>query len=120
MMQGVLIPVIIENITTRKDNTIKITLGSQEVSPQVAGELFRLLNKLAACYFSPKETIRQAEIDQVDELDVEMDGKSQSQRLRNVLFVLWQQSPEGYKDFKNFYQAKTEQIIDHFKSKLNP
>jgi hypothetical protein len=120
MMNGVLLPVIIENITTRKDNTIKITLGSQEVSPQVAGELFRLLNKLAACYFSPKETISQTELNQVDAIDVEMGGKSQSQRLRGVLFKLWEQSPEGYKTFDTFYHAKTDQIIDHYKNKLNP
>jgi hypothetical protein len=119
-MIGVLLPVIIENISTRKDNTIKIVLSTQEVSPSVAGELFRLLNKLTACYFSPKETVSQKDIDQVDALDPEMNNKSQSQRIRNVLYKLYEQSPEGYKTFDNFYHAKTEAIIDHYKSKLNP
>lgn len=117
-MIGILIPVIVENITTRKDNTVKLTLGTQEISPSSAGELFRLHNKLAACYLSPKETVSTSEMNQVDALDVELGGKTQSQRIRGVLFRCWEQAPEGYKDFNMYYQAKTELIIEHYKAKL--
>ena len=116
-MNGLILPVYIENITTRKDKTVKITLGSQELSPSVAGELFRLLNQLAACYISPK-AIAQNEIDQVDQLNPEFGGKTQSQRIRNVLYKLFEQNNEGFKDFNAYYHSKTEKYIEHLKSKI--
>ena len=119
MNNGILLASIIENISTRSDGTIKVVLGTQELSQGKAGELFALNRKLAAVYISPKTTIDQKELDQVDSVDVDMPGKSQSQRLRSVLFVLFEQDNEGHKDFKTFYHAKTEVIITHLKSKIN-
>lgn len=116
-MNGILIPTYIENITTRKDKSVKITLGTQELSPSKAGELFTLLNNLAITYISMKE-ISQKEIDQVDRLDPEFEGKTQSQRIRSVLFKLFQQDNEGFKDFDNYYKNKTEKYIEHLKSKI--
>jgi hypothetical protein len=116
-MNGLLLAAYVENITTRKDKTIKLTLGTQEMSPAVAGEVFRLLNQLTACYISPK-AIGQMEIDQVDKVDPEISGKSQSQRIRNVLYRCWEQDNEGYKEFNNYYQFKTDAIVDHYKAKL--
>ncbi len=116
-MNGLLLPTYVENITTRKDHSIKITLGTQELSPSKAGELFQLLNKLAVTYISPKE-INQKEIDQVDKLDPEISGKTQSQRIRSVLYLLHQQNNEGFKDFDAYYRNKTELYIEHLKSKL--
>ena len=118
-MIGTIVPVYIENITTRKDKTVKLTLGTQELSPANAGELFRLLGQLACCYISPKE-IGQREIDQVDKLEPEMGGKTQSQRLRNVLYKMWDQNHEGYDEFNNYYHSKMDVLIEHFKSKLEP
>jgi hypothetical protein len=116
-MNGLLLPVIVENITTRKDNTVKLTLGTQELSPSKAGEAFTLLNKMAMCYLSAKE-VSQREIDQVDKLDTDFGGKTQSQRLRNVLFLLHQQDNEGFSQFDAYYKFKTEKIIDQLKEKL--
>jgi hypothetical protein len=33
---------------------------------------------------------------------------------------LHQQEPEGFKEFADYYNSKTEKIIEHLKSKLNP
>jgi hypothetical protein len=116
-MNGIILPAYIENITTRKDKTVKITIGSQELSQGKAGELFTLLNNLAVVYISPKE-IDQKEIDQVDKLDPEMKGKTQSERIRGVLYILFTQDHEGHKDFDSFYKNKTEMYIEHLKSKI--
>lgn len=117
MMTGLLLPTYVENITTRKDNTVKITLGTQELSPAKAGELFNLMNKLAMTYICPKD-ISQREIDQVEKLDPELEGKTQSQRIRNVLYILFEQDSEGYKSFDTYYKAKTEMYIEHLKAKI--
>lgn len=117
-MNGLLLSAQVERVATRKDRTVSVTIGTQELSPSAAGQLFELGNKLVCVYLSPKETINQKEIDQVDQINPEFPGKSQSQRLRNTLFVLWGKVPEGYTDFDAFYRFKTEAIIDHLKSKI--
>lgn len=119
MIKGILLGAYVEGISTRKDKSIKITLGTQELSNGNAAELFGLQNKIVACYISPKETIDQKEMDQVDKIDPEFQGKTQSQRIRNTLFRVWEKNPEGYKDFDMFYKAKTELYIEHLKSKID-
>lgn len=116
-MKGIMLPAMIENITTRKDRTVKITIGTQELSQGNAGEIFTLHNKLAVVYISPKE-ISQNEMDQCDKIDPEFEGKTQSQRIRNVLFILFSQGNEGHKDFETYYRAKTDKYIDHLKGKI--
>lgn len=116
-MNGLLIPVYVENITTRKDKSVKITLGTQELSPATAGQIFHLMDKLCISYISPK-SIAQNEIDQVDQLDPEFEGKTQSQRIRSVLYKLFQQDNEGFKTFDDYYKSKTEKYIEHLKSKI--
>lgn len=117
-MKGIMLPAYIENITSRKDKTVKITIGTQEISQGNAGEVFSLLNTLAVVYISPKE-ISQKEIDQVDKINPELEGKSQGQRIRGVLFILFTQNNEGHKDFEAYYKAKTEMYIEHLKGKIN-
>lgn len=119
-MNGILFAGQIENITTRKDQTVKITIGTQELSPGKAGEIFQTMNKLVAVYLSQKESIPQKEIDQVDQLDPDLPGKTQSQRLRAVLYKLFEKHNEGYKDFEMFYRHHTEIIIEHLKKKIDP
>lgn len=51
-------------------------------------------------------------------IDKDLETKSQSVRMRNVLFLLWKQSPEGL-DFDQYYKKHTEKIIDWLKGKIN-
>lgn len=116
-MKGILLPVYIESIATRKDKSVKLVLATQELSPDSAGRLFALNGMLAVCYISEK-TIDTKEIDKVDKIDPEFAGKSQGQRIRAVLFKLYEQSNEGFKDFESYYRAKTELYIEHLKTKI--
>jgi hypothetical protein len=50
--------------------------------------------------------------------DYEFKGKSSSQRLRGVLFVMWQNNPEGFDSSVKHYEHYLEKIINHYKSKL--
>lgn len=118
-MNGILLSAIIENVSTRKDQTVKITIGTQELSPSKAGEVFGLHGKLAVVYISSKD-VPQREIDQVDKLEPELNGKTQSQRIRNTLFVLFTQDSEGFKDFQTYYISKTERFIEDLKTQILP
>lgn len=117
-MNGLILSSLVEAIQSRKDSTVKIVLGTQKLSPSQAGELFSLMNKLVAVYISPKESVSAKEIEQVDKLDPELHGKTQSQRLRNVLYKLFEQDGEGFKEFDSYYKGKTEKIIEHLKTKI--
>ena len=119
-MDGLLIPAMIERIATRKDRTVSITIGTQELTPARAGELLGVANKLVCVYISSKETISQKEMDQVDKINPEFPGKSQSQRIRAVLFVAWEKRSENFADFDSYYKYYTEAFIDSIKSKIDP
>jgi len=116
-MKGQLMAAMVESITTRKDRSLKVVIGTQEVSPNEAGQLFQLMHQLVTVYLSPA-TIDNREIEQIDKIDPELNNKSQAQRIRNVLYLLFTQENEGFKTFDTYYKAKTELYIEHLKSKL--
>ena len=118
MIDGLLFAGEVETVQTRRDKTFKIVIGTPELKPTDAAQLFGLMNKVVAAYLSPKETLNQKEIDQVDKINPEIGGKTQGQRIRNVLFKLFDQNNEGYQDFDSYYKHHTEVIISHLKSKI--
>lgn len=117
MFKGTLLPAIVEKISSLKDGSVCVTIYTQELSPQKAAELFTLRGKLATVYLSPSE-ITQKELGLVDSIDPELPQKSPSQRMRNVLWILWKQDGEGYKDFKLYYDAKMDSYIENLKMNI--
>jgi len=116
-MKGQLIAAMVESINTRKDKSVKLVFGTQELNPVEAGQLFQYMNQLVTVYLSPA-SIDNREIEQIDKLEPELNNKTQSQRIRAVLYLNHQQNPEGFKSFDEYYKSKTEKIIEHLKSKL--
>ncbi len=111
---------ILEGISTRKgDKSLKLTIGTQEVSPEKAGELMTFQD--SHLYLAMKEeTFNPSEIESFEKLKADFEsGKTPSQRLRGVLYRVWEAEPEGYQDFNRFYDFKMETLIEHFKTKLD-
>lgn len=108
----------VEGISSRRDSTLKITLGTQEMRD--AGELFKLSNKLVTVGINDKDLTKK-EIDLVagNKFPVESvpNQKSASKRLRNVLYIFGQQ--KGVEDDEQHYQEMMNQIIEFYKSKLD-
>jgi hypothetical protein len=115
----ILIPGQVEGISTRKDKTIKITIGTQELTPSAAAELLRLSQSY--CYFGIKEEpFRKEETELIDSLKTNIDSlKTPSQRLRAVLYRIYETDNEGYQDFLTYYNAKLEKLIASLKEVLN-
>ena len=109
----------IESIATRKDKTLKVTIGTQELSPAETGAVFNLNQDF--CYFGIKqEPFTKDEEDTIDNLKADYENlKTPSQRLRGILFVSFQQDKKGYKDFSSYYVGEMERICEHYKSKLD-
>jgi len=116
-MTGTLLSCLIGGIRSLKDGSVSVTLETQELTPAKAAELFALRNQLAIVYISDKE-IDKSEIDKVDKLKPELGGKTQGQRIRNTLFMLYSESSEGFADFDSYYKHKTDLYIEHLKTKF--
>lgn len=110
---------ILENISTRSDGSLKITVGSQEMDATDAGNLFVLRNKFLKILLSDNN-ISPMEETLIDEQKLK-DGKkvkTKSQRLRAVLFRVWEHADSNL-DFDTWYDEEMEKIISHFKTKLD-
>lgn len=118
-MEGLLMPVIISSIRSLKDGSVSVCIETQELSPSKAGELFSLRKKIAMMYLSPKDVVTQKEMDQVNQINADAPGgKTPSKRMYNVLFILWKQDNEGYKDFNLYYIARMEKFIEELKNNI--
>ena len=117
--EGLLLAAQVENVATRRDGSLKLTLGCQEMSSGKSGELVSMQNKVVALYISQKETVSQSVIDLVDQTDIDLPGKTKSQRQRAVLFRIWELDKEGHKTFESYYAFKMEQHINELKEHLN-
>ena len=110
----------VETIQSRKDSTLKIVLGTQELIE--GGKLFALQNRLCTIGISQNEALTKEDIELLQSSKLGLDdipnAKSHSQRLRNTLFVLWQQGNGGYDDFNMFYANRMDKLIESIKSKL--
>lgn len=118
MIDGLLLAAQVEGVMTRRDGTLKITLGCQEMSQSKSGELLTMQNKICAVYISQKETISQAVLDMVDQADVDIPSKTKSQRVRAVLFRIWELEKGGHKTFESFYAFQMEKHITDLKAHL--
>jgi len=116
-MNGVLICCEIGSVKSLVDGSVSVTLVTPEISGGKVGELFDLRKKIAYVYISARQVETNEKVI-VDGLNPELKGKSPGQRLRNVLFIKWQQDNEGYKDSESYYVAKMENLITHFKNEL--
>jgi len=115
---NILRTVVLDRINRKKDKSVSITfITDNEQTSEQFMELDKQLDQRGILYFKPKGLLTTAEADELDNVDIELEGKTQSQRLRNVLFVYWQQSNSNI-DFKQFYKSETEKIIEHYKGKL--
>ena len=107
----------ISKITTMGDRSLRLQIDvSKELTPEENAAIFALYNKLG--YFIFKEAELLPEDVNVPEYVKEFKtDKSPSQRLRAVLFLIWDKKKEG--NFNSFYGSKLDEIIEHFKKSLD-
>lgn len=108
------VPAIIQSIRTLADKTLRLTIDCQELPPEDSGKVMGLLQQYGWFVFSPSEI---KEIDLPQEIPEFKNEKTPSQRLRAVLYRLWEQDKKGM-DFEVFYKTRIERIIQQIKDKL--
>lgn len=100
-----------------KDKSVNIAFNLQEIPTADLMDIDSQIDSFGVVYFSQKGVLTDAEKKAIDNASLEFGGKTQSERIRNVLFRLHEQS-DIEESFEVFYKRKTEEIVQHFKSKL--
>jgi len=115
------IPAQLMRFGSMPDKGLRLTFETREMTPEMSANIQYSFQKAGFLAFSPDPFATQ-ELEEIDKIKVDFDdgGKPPSQRLRAVLFRLWQQEPEGYKVSNDHYIAHMEKIINHYKNKLEP
>jgi hypothetical protein len=111
---------ILSSYQSLKDKTLKLVFETNEPTPEQIVEVAKLSQSFGFLAFK-KDDFKQDEKEMLDNLesDYEDKGKSKSQRLRGVLYRNYEFKDEGYKTFSDYYASKMENLINHFKGKLD-
>ena len=119
----------IDKVSTLADGSLRVYIGTPELSSETMVSVFSLIKKPGFVLISAN-TINQDQIDAVEKAttNAEFSEKTPSQRMRGVLYKLWEKTQpktmngDGvmeYVDFDLFYKRQMNKIIDHFKTKLD-
>lgn len=109
------VPSQITKVQTLADKTLKLDVHvSRELTPENELEVMRLRQTEGWFVFSDTE---------IKEEDIPTDPifgdvKSPSQRLRGVLYILWESQPRDM-NFDDFYRNTLERLIEHYKQKID-
>ena len=104
---------IITGVRSKVDRSLGVSLTTPELTTEERTEFMNLQGVNLKVLFEPTDSTP-AEIYKVEK---EINQKTQGQRIRAVLFILWKQ--EGNKgDFEDYYKDKTEQYIGFLKEKI--
>jgi hypothetical protein len=106
----------ITSLSSRNDGSLRLSVVTPELSVEEKVAVMELQGQLLQALFIPEEF-------QAEQMEIgkDLDGKSPSSRLRNVLFVWWKKLEENNKtkdDFSLWYRNKMESIIDGVKLKI--
>ena len=119
----------IDKVSTLADGSLRVYVGTPELSSETMVSVFSLIKKPGFVLISAN-AINQDQIDAVEKAttNAEFSEKTPSQRMRGVLYRLWEKTQpktmngDGemeYVDFDLFYKRQMNKIIDHFKTKLD-
>jgi len=114
-------PAMITNVGT-KIGCYKITIETQGYPPpEHTIKLFEYHDEGVAGWFTfNRDVIQPADIVDLKPLPrVEKGKKSMSRRLREVLYVSWEQDHKGFADSEEYYNKRMEALIDHVKKELD-
>jgi hypothetical protein len=117
MENKLIIPAILSRYSPRADKSWSVTLNLNEPNAEQKVIIDRMHQQAIVILMKDTGITKDDEFI-IDKVDGDIENKTPSQRLRGIFYRLWQQNPEGYTDFKEYYKYKMESIITHFKNKI--
>ena len=110
-------PATLEGVSLLKDGSATLRFSTQEIIGEDLVVIKGFHGHFGTLVFS-EASLQPADI---PKQDPEFEGKSPSQRLRAVIFVLWNHLKENKKTdlkFEDFYSGQLESLITQYKAKL--
>lgn len=104
----------ITSITAKVDGSVGYRINTPELANNEKAAIFDLQNKNVEVLISPFDE-PEPELIKVDK---DIETKSQAQRIRSVLYILFSQNPENLTTFEEYYKVKTEKYIEMLKGKI--
>ena len=120
----------IDKVSTLADGSLRIYIGTRELSNETMVNVFSLIKRPGYVLISTNP-LNQGQVDAVEKatINAEFNEKTPSQSLRAVVFKLWEKTQPKqingdsgemeYVEFDLFYKRKMNEIIDHLKTKLD-
>lgn len=106
----------ISSISAKVDGSLGLRLNTPQLESEEKVEVMKLQNLNLNVTLNPSEEPGAQTI----QVKNKVDGKTPSQRLRSVLYVLWSQTKKpGDQDFELFYTQKINSIVEKIKERLD-
>lgn len=112
----------VAKVSTLADGSLSLTIHTQELPEETMMRVFQLRKKPGMVLISSDDKITEEELNAVEEFttDYEFNGKTPSQRLRAVLYRVWESSPKAQEfDFTLWYDAQMNRIIEKYKTAID-
>lgn len=104
---------IVTGIRAKVDHSLGLSISTPELSNNEKAMFMELQGINTRMTIEPLDEKAEG----VEKIDKEVNTKTQSQRLRAVIFIYWKQLGEK-ETFEEFYRATTEKLINFIKGKL--
>ncbi len=112
------IPGMIIEANIKRNNTIKLKIESQEnTSPEAMKRMCELIEKTGWFTFNVHQ-IEASDIIDLPPLKPTDTIKTPAQVQRAIIYRMWEQDHEGYKDSESHYRYYMEKIANWLKEKL--
>jgi len=109
-------------VSTLADGSLSLTIHTQELPEETMMRIFQLRKRPGMVLISSDDKINDEELKAVEEFttDYEFTGKTSSQRLRAVLYKVWEQNPQAQEfEFSLWYEAQMNKVIEKYKTILS-
>jgi hypothetical protein len=109
------LPVQLSPISRRRDRSVKLSFDTRELNSSEILSLMAIEGQEMWLLLAPNELF-----DEVPEVNADLENKTESQRQRSVLYLLYKQAlKKGYiGTFNAYYSQQMERIIEQLKSKI--
>ena len=113
-MKSISTKAIITSITSKVDGSLGLRVATPELRPEQKTVFFELQNLNLELLIKPLD---EANIEEV-KIDTDLETKTHSQRLRSVLYVLWEKDKRGL-EWDAYYRVRMEKIIELLKKQID-
>jgi hypothetical protein len=108
---------MIDGVTAKKDRTLSIKLGTQELPPEDTAKIFE--HQGQQIFIAIAETAVSREQIDIPEVCSEIDKKSPSERLRGRMAAYYKETKGNFEGFDEWYKKSMEKIGQSYLDKLN-